>query len=281
MNTSELKSKAPPGPESASGRGAGDARPGPSPRLLLKESSFALCQALSISQGQLRFDVRVDHNMREAELFQPPGLGADPLRTLLADAAPTLATLDCAGMNIPNLTRLIHPPGSGSEAHCSAPLARWTAAPERGPERYPSEGSSLLLAGMEREQPFGYVHLTTTVRRQPGNVYFCARVHRVSIHVPERATAYTTDLALATGVLAADLLVALYSSVPHATAISSDVRSDSASEPGVLVARQIHRSLARRVDHLNLQKRRPSVAVAMPSLQESFPKSHAASLPAC
>lgn len=229
-----------------------------------------------MSQGHLRFDVKVDSPMRRAELFPTPGMGVDPV---LANAGPTLVTLDCAGMTLPHLTRLINPAGKGAPRG-SPPPARWSAASERGRERYPSEGSSLLLVGMEREHAFGYVHITAIVQREPGDVCLCVRVHRVSIHVPERATAYTLDLALAAGVLGGDVLVALYSSVPYATTIASEVRADSGPESCALVARQIHRALTRRVGHLSLQKRRPSVALTMPNLQASSRKNSPASLPA-
>ena len=233
-----------------------------------------------MSQGHLRFDLKVDHVLREAEMIRPPGMSADAVRTLLANGAPTLATLDWADVTVPKVARLIDPAAKESGPHGPASLARWTATSGRARERYPSEGSSLLLGGMEREQCFGYVHLTLIVRREPGLVCFCARVHRVSIHGPERATAHTMDLALAAGVLAADVLVALYSSVPHATTISIDIVSDSDLEPGALVASQVQSSLARRVGHLNLQRRRSSVAVAMPTLRASFPKSRIEGLPA-
>jgi hypothetical protein len=273
MNFLELKSRAPRASQSGSAGGAEATRLGRTPRLLLTDNSFARCQALSMSQGRLRFDVKVDRLLREAEFLSEAGGRLAALAARAAGPA-TRVTLDCPAMASPKLSRFLDAVRDRNPSPGTPP--RWTTLDERVGGRYPSEGSSLLLAGMELEQLFGFVHVGAVVQRDPGEVSFCASVHQVSVFdLPERADAYTADLALAAGILVGDILVALYSSVPHATTIVSEVHLDSDAPRETFVAGQIHRALARRIHHVNLQKRRPSVTAAPPTLQACCPEDSA------
>lgn len=237
-----------------------------STRLLLQESSFARCQALSMTRGRLDFELLVDSQLRQAELLRAGSVAVDQLLDRLARGASTRVTLSGSGIRFADPAKMFKAGQLFDDSQADAEIApaRWEGRLDG--EGQATEGSSLVLVGFEREQPVGYIDLTATVVQQDKRVELLLGIESVCVNPFVRNNGYSIDLSLSAGLLAADLLVALYSSVRHGTTIAATIRSELASERVKLIARQIHRSLKQRADLLNKEKRRPSIAMSEPQL---------------
>lgn len=235
-------------------------------RLLLNESSFARCDTLSMRDGRLNFDLMVDARVRQAELPVAIDGPADSLPERMDWRPATRVAGNSHGVPLQDLAmfdggqRLL----LGGRADAQARLASWQ---ERwGEDGRRSEDSCMLLVAFGEDRPVGYMELGITFLRQHKDVDLFVRVEYLCVNPRARNQGYGIDLSIAAGVFSADMLLALYSSVRSGTRITSTICSELVSERSELIARQIQRSLTRRVDVLNRERRRSSIGVEEPRL---------------
>ena len=239
-------------------------------RLLLNENSFARCETLSMRDGRLNFDLVVDAMVRQEELPDPGDEPEDSLPERQDWRAATRIAGNSHGVPLQELAlfdagqRLL----LGGRAEAEARLARWEQ--HRKDDGRRSEESSLLLVAYADQHPVGYMELAVTFLRHHKDVELFVRVEYLCINPRARNQGYGIDLSIAAGVFSADILLALYSSVRSGTRITSMICSELVSEGGEPVARQIQRSLARRVDRLNHERRRSSVNLQQPMLMAGY-----------
>ena len=239
-------------------------------RLLLNESSFARCETLSMRDGRLSFDLVVDGPLRHAELPVAIDRPADDLPARLDWRAATRVAGNSNGVPLQELAmfdggqRLL----LGGRADAEARLARWEELRKADGRR--AEESSVLLVAFGDQHPVGYMELGITFLRQHKAVELFVRIDYLCINPQARNQGYGLDLSIAAGVFAADILLALYSSVRSGTRITSTICTELVAEGGEPISLQIQRSLARRVDLLNGERRRSSVNVEQPALVAGY-----------
>ena len=226
------------------------------PRLVLRDNSFVGCRALSMPAGRLHFDLVVNDILRDAEL--PPG---DALLPLTAMRLPTRVSLDPRSVRLASMAATFDAPAPGAEGPGDpGALAAW----DMGIAGEGSEGTRLLLVAFAQDLPVAHCHQRIVLLRDTAGVNLLFRTSCIRLQRDGDQPAHPIDLAVAAGVLAADLLTAVYVSVRAGTAISPVLRPEPDCEEGDLLVRQMAHALQQQRARLAQQGRRPSIVVHAP-----------------